>query len=89
MGSHALFARDREVRVPGQGRIEVEGSVVEILPNGLFRIVTDDGDAIVAHVSSQLRMNLVRLLPGDRVRVAVSPLDLSRGRIVRRVSGGR
>ncbi|NLJ34142.1 MAG: translation initiation factor IF-1 [Firmicutes bacterium] len=64
--------------------IEVEGKVVEPLPNAMFRVELDNGHKILAHVSGKIRMHFIRILPGDRVRVELSPYDLSRGRITYR-----
>jgi translation initiation factor IF-1 len=63
---------------------EVSGTVVEALPNALFKIELGDGAVVVAHVAATLRLGAGRILPGDRVRVALSRFDRSRGRIVRR-----
>lgn len=62
--------------------IEVEGTVIEALPNAMFQVQSDNGHKVLAHVSGKLRMNFIRILPGDRVTVELSPYDLSRGRIV-------
>ncbi len=64
--------------------IEVEGTVVEPLPNAMFRVKLDSGHMVLAHVSGKMRMNFIRILPGDRVRLAMSPYDLTRGRITYR-----
>ncbi|MBI2215931.1 MAG: translation initiation factor IF-1 [Candidatus Rokubacteria bacterium] len=64
--------------------IEVEGSVVEPLPNAMFRVELDNGHRVLAHVSGKMRMHFIRILPGDRVKVELSPYDLSRGRITYR-----
>jgi translation initiation factor IF-1 len=64
--------------------IEVEGTVVEALPNAMFRVELPNGHKILAHVSGKIRMNFIRILPGDKVTVELSPYDLSRGRIVYR-----
>jgi len=65
--------------------VEVEGVVLENLPNARFRVKLDEGDLeILAHVSGKMRMNYIRILPGDRVRVELSPYDLTMGRIVYR-----
>lgn len=64
--------------------IEVEGTVVEALPNAMFRVELKNGYRILAHVSGKIRMNFIRVLPGDRVMVELSPYDLTRGRIVYR-----
>ena len=65
--------------------IEVEGTVIEPLPNTMFRIELEDKHQVLAHISGKLRMNFIRILPGDRVRVELSPYDLSRGRITYRL----
>jgi len=61
--------------------IEVEGRVVEPLPNGMFRVELSNGHKILAHVSGKIRMSYIRILPGDRVTVELSPYDVERGRI--------
>lgn len=61
--------------------IEVEGVVNEALPNAMFRVELDNGHKVLAHVSGKIRMHFIRILPGDRVKVELSPYDLSRGRI--------
>lgn len=61
--------------------IEVEGVIVESLPNAMFRVELDNGHKILAHVSGKIRMHFIRILPGDKVKVELSPYDLSRGRI--------
>ncbi len=65
--------------------IEVEGKVTEPLPNAMFRVELDGGHEILAHISWKLRLNFIRILPGDRVRVELSPYDLTRGRITYRL----
>ncbi|MBC7346155.1 MAG: translation initiation factor IF-1 [Clostridia bacterium] len=64
--------------------IELQGTVVEALPNGMFRVELDNGHRVLAHVSGKIRMNFIRILPGDRVTVELSPYDLTRGRITYR-----
>ena len=64
--------------------IEVEGKVIEPLPNAMFRVELDNGHKVLAHISGKMRMHYIRILPGDRVVVELSPYDLSRGRIVYR-----
>ncbi|MFZ3102127.1 MAG: translation initiation factor IF-1 [Desulfitobacteriaceae bacterium] len=64
--------------------IEVEGKVLEPLPNAMFQVELTNGHKVLAHVSGKIRMNFIRILPGDRVTVELSPYDLSRGRIVYR-----
>ncbi|MBI4202866.1 MAG: translation initiation factor IF-1 [Chloroflexi bacterium] len=61
--------------------IEVEGTVVEALPNAVFRVELANGHQVLAHVSGKMRMNFIRVLPGDRVLVELSPYDLTRGRV--------
>ena len=61
--------------------IELEGKVVETLPNTTFRVELENGHQILAHISGKLRMNYIKILPGDRVKVELSPYDLNRGRI--------
>ncbi|MBE0476812.1 MAG: translation initiation factor IF-1 [Coriobacteriia bacterium] len=64
--------------------IEMEGVVVEPLPNAMFRVELDNGHRVLAHISGKMRMHYIRILPGDRVVVELSPYDLSRGRITYR-----
>ena len=76
-----------EVRTPVAKRdaIEVEGTVIEPLPNTMFAVELENGHRVLAHISGKLRMNFIRILPGDRVRVELSPYDLTRGRITYRL----
>jgi len=64
--------------------IRVEGRVVEALPNAVFRVELENGHRVMAHVSGRMRMNFIRIMPGDQVTVELSPYDLSKGRIVYR-----
>lgn len=64
--------------------IEVEGTVIETLPNAMFKVELENGHEILAHVSGKIRMNYIRILPGDKVTVEMSPYDLSKGRITYR-----
>ena len=64
--------------------IEVEGTVVEPLPNAMFRVELDNGYKVLTHISGKMRMNYIRILPGDRVQVELTPYDLTRGRITYR-----
>ena len=66
------------------GVIEIEGSVLEALPNAMFRVELSNGHKVLAHISGKMRMNFIRILPGDRVKVEMSPYDLTRGRITYR-----
>lgn len=65
--------------------IEVEGTVIEPLPNAMFAIELENKHQVLAHISGKLRMDFIRILPGDRVRVELSPFDHSRGRITSRI----
>jgi translation initiation factor IF-1 len=67
-----------------QDVIEVEGTVLEPLPNAMFRVELANGHKVLAHVSGKIRMHFIRILPGDRVTVELSPYDLTRGRITYR-----
>ena len=64
--------------------IEVEGTVVEALPNAMFQVELENGHTVLAHVSGKMRMNFIRILPGDKVTMELTPYDLSRGRITYR-----
>ena len=64
--------------------IEVEGTVVETLPNAMFKVELENGHVVLAHVSGKIRMNFIRILPGDKVTVELTPYDLTRGRITYR-----
>jgi len=64
--------------------IEVQGTVIEPLPNAMFRVELDNGHKVLAHVSGKMRMNFIRILPGDTVTIELSPYDLTRGRITYR-----
>lgn len=64
--------------------IEVSGKVVETLPNAMFRVELENGHVVLAHISGKMRMHFIRILPGDKVTVELSPYDLTRGRIIYR-----
>ena len=70
--------------MPEQKKRQVDGTVVEALPNAMFRVELDTGHAVLAHVPGQLQVKSPRILPGDRVRLELSPFDEGRGRITRR-----
>lgn len=70
--------------MPKEDAIEVEGTVTEPLPNAMFRVQLDNGHQVLAHISGKMRMHFIRILPGDKVKVELSPYDLSRGRITYR-----
>jgi translation initiation factor IF-1 len=71
--------------MPKEDAIEVEGRVIEPLPNAMFRVELANGHRVLAHISGKMRMHYIKILPGDKVIVELSPYDLSRGRIVYRV----
>ena len=64
-----------------QANIEQDGTIVESLSNAMFRVELENGHVIVAHISGKMRMNYIKILPGDKVRVEISPYDLTKGRI--------
>ncbi len=70
--------------MPKEDVIEVQGAVSETLPNAMFRVKLDNGHMILAHISGKMRMHFIRILPGDKVTVELSPYDLTRGRITYR-----
>lgn len=67
-----------------QDVIEVEGKILEALPNAMFKVELENGHVVLAHVSGKIRMNFIRILPGDRVTIELTPYDLTRGRITYR-----
>ncbi len=70
--------------MPKEEPIRVEGTVKEALPNAMFRVGLEDGHEVLAHVSGKMRMHFIRILPGDKVTLEISPYDLTKGRIVYR-----
>jgi len=70
--------------VAKDGVIEVEGTVIEALPNAFFRVELENGHKVLAHVAGKMRMHYIRILPGDKVKMELSPYDLTRGRITYR-----
>ena len=70
--------------MPKEEAIQVEGTIVEPLPNAMFRVELDNGHKVLAHISGKMRMHFIKILPGDKVTVELSPYDLTRGRIVYR-----
>jgi translation initiation factor IF-1 len=68
--------------MPKEDAIQVEGKVLETLPNAMFRVELDNGHKVLAHISGKMRMHYIRILPGDRVTVELSPYDLTRGRVI-------
>jgi translation initiation factor IF-1 len=71
--------------MPKEEAIEVTGTVIEPLPNAMFRVELENGHRILAHISGKMRMHFIKILPGDKVTVELSPYDLTRGRITYRV----
>jgi translation initiation factor IF-1 len=71
--------------MPKKDEIEVEGIVIEALPNAMFKVKIDEEHEVLTTLSGRIRMNFVRIVPGDKVRVVLSPYDLTRGRIIWRV----
>ena len=67
--------------MPKQSSIEKEGTIIDALSNAMFRVELDNGLVIIAHISGKMRMHYIRILPGDKVRVEMSPYDLTKGRI--------
>ncbi len=65
--------------------IEIEGTILESMPNAMFRVELENGHEILAHISGKIRKNFIRILPGDRVKVEMTPYDLTRGRITFRL----
>ena len=68
-----------------QGSFEVEGKVLESLPNTLFKAELENGDVVLCHLSGKMRMNFIKILPGDRVRIEMTPYDKTKGRITYRI----
>jgi translation initiation factor IF-1 len=77
-------AKNKEKGAQKEEGIQVEGSVMETLPNAMFKVKLDNGHEVLAHISGKMRMNYIRILPGDKVLVELSPYDLTRGRVVYR-----
>jgi translation initiation factor IF-1 len=70
--------------MPKEDAIEVTGTVIETLPNAMFRVELENGHRVLAHISGKMRMHFIKILPGDKVTVELSPYDLNRGRIIYR-----
>ena len=71
--------------MPKEDAIELEGKVTETLPNAMFRVELANGHQVLAHLAGKMRMNFIKILPGDKVKVEISPYDLTRGRITYRL----
>ena len=78
------IVRGRGALMPKEEAVEVEGTVIEPLPNAMFRVELETGHKVLAHISGKMRMHFIRILPGDKVIVELSPYDLARGRIIYR-----
>ena len=76
--------RPRDFDMARKDSIEVEGTVVELLPNTMFRVDIPGGRRVLAHISGKMRLHFIRILPGDKVMLEISPYDLSKGRIIYR-----
>ncbi|MBV9334218.1 MAG: translation initiation factor IF-1 [Candidatus Eremiobacteraeota bacterium] len=83
-GKKASAEKAAKTATPKEEAIEVEGTIVEPLPNAMFRVELTSGHRVLAHVSGKIRMHYIRILPGDRVLVELSPYDLTHGRITYR-----
>ena len=83
-GKKASADKAAKTDTPKEEAIEVEGTIVEPLPNAMFRVELTSGHRVLAHVSGKIRVNFIRILPGDRVLVELSPYDLTHGRITYR-----
>ena len=70
--------------MPKEDAIEVMGTVLETLPNAMFRVQLENGHKVLAHISGKMRMHYIKILPGDKVKIELSPYDLARGRIIYR-----
>jgi translation initiation factor IF-1 len=79
-----LSTRRKRPGLAKEEGIQVEGTVIEPLPNAMFRVELENGHKVLAHISGKMRMHFIRILPGDRVTVELSPYDLTRGRIIYR-----
>jgi translation initiation factor IF-1 len=82
-GRAAVYGRIKDGMSKQEG-VQVEGTVIEPLPNAMFRVELENKLVVLAHISGKMRMNFIRILPGDKVTVELSPYDLTRGRIVYR-----
>jgi translation initiation factor IF-1 len=70
--------------MPKQSNIELDGTILEALSNAMFRVELENGHQVIAHISGKMRMNYIRILPGDKVKLEMSPYDLTKGRITYR-----
>lgn len=84
MAKKNVAKKNKEQSSGKEEGIQVEGSVIEPLPNAMFRVELDNGHRVLAHISGKMRMHFIKILPGDRVTVQLTPYDLTRGRITYR-----
>ena len=87
MSEASKFPERSEEKMSREDLIQTEGKVIEALPNAMFRVELENGHKVLAHISGKIRMHYIRILVGDKVKVELSPYDLSRGRIVYREKG--
>jgi translation initiation factor IF-1 len=78
-------SQDLGKSIPQKNTIELEGVVIETLPSAVFRVQIESGQIILAHLAGKMRVNKIRILPGDKVIIEVTPYDLTRGRVIRRL----
>jgi translation initiation factor IF-1 len=83
-GGPAATGEEYPLPKPKEDAIVLEGTILESLPNAMFRVELDNGHKVLAHISGKMRMNYIRILPGDKVQVELTPYDLTRGRITYR-----
>lgn len=83
----ATITVDGKKSMAKEEAIEVEGTIIEPLPNAMFRVELENGHKVLAHISGKMRMHYIKILPGDRVTVELSPYDLTRGRVTFRSKG--
>ena len=83
-GAHNPELKKESITLAKEEAIEVEGEILEALPNAQFKVKLENGLEILAHVSGKIRMHYIRILPGDKVKVQISPYDLTKGRITYR-----
>ncbi len=84
MGGPVTNLQESTLAKPKEDAIVLEGTVIEPLPNAMFRVELENGHKVLAHISGKMRMHYIRILPGDRVQVELTPYDLTRGRITYR-----
>ena len=73
---------EQESKVNKKGFLEIDGQVIDLLPNTTFKVILDNGQEILAHLSGKMRMYKIRILPGDKVTIEISPYDMTKGRII-------